>query len=310
MDSKQRAIFNIGYTCNNNCRFCAIAKNREMIADLTTAQIKEKIKQAHDDGKSELIFSGGEPTVRPDIIRLVRYAWDLGFRHIETTTNGRMFSYKPFAQKIVRAGMHFFRFSIHGHDEATHEYLTRAPGSFKEATTGIRNITDLGKEWEKHSSAPLYTEITTAIVQQNSEHILNIVKLAGDLGVGQCNFNFVIPWGSAWIHKKNIVMKISDAIPHITEAIEYDKKNRNIVKKIANIPFCFLTGYENYISEVAEGKIDIINPRGKPFDYQGHRRDMKNFGKQCTKCRYLDVCEGLYTEYIELYGTDELIPVP
>ncbi|MFH1510430.1 MAG: radical SAM protein [Candidatus Woesearchaeota archaeon] len=306
---KKRAIFNIGYTCNNNCRFCAIAKTREMVSDLTTEQIKSKIRQVREEGAEELIFSGGESSVRPDFVEIVDFSRRVGFSHIEITTNGRMFSYKKFCHDIVRAGLHYFRFSIHGPNTEIHDYLTRTQGSYDEALRGIDNIKAIAQDWRKWSVEPLYIEITTAIVKSNYQVLKDIVKLAVDMQVDQHNMNFVIPWGSAWIHKRGLIPKISDVIPYLFDAINYDKCHKRIVKKIANIPFCFMKGYEEYISEVAEGRIDIMNPQGDPFDYQNHRRAKKCNMEACKDCQRYHLCEGMYYEYIEIYGDSEFSAV-
>ena len=306
---KQRAIFNIGYTCNNNCRFCAIAKTREQVSDLSSDEIKHKIKKAWQKGAVELIFSGGECSIRPDFIELVKYARNTGFKHIEVTTNGRMFSYEDFSKKVVRAGLLFIRFSLHGHNADTHDYLTRAKGSFDEIVQGIKNLIQISKDWDKYAHSPVYIEVTTAIVEQNYRHLMKIVKLTGNLGINQNNFNFVIPWGSAWIHKKKMIPKISDVAKSIRKTIDYDKKHKGIVKKIANIPFCLLEGYGEYISEIKEGKIDIINPIGNPFDYQNHRRSKKVLFRKCKNCKYFKVCEGIYFEYTQLRGSNEFHPI-
>jgi len=309
MQERPRAIFNIAYTCNNNCRFCAIAKTREQVNDLTNKEIKEKIKKAKDEGAVELIFSGGECTVRPDFIELLDYSRKKGFEHIEVTTNGRMFCYEDFSKEAVKAGLTYIRFSLHGHNAKIHDYLTRATGSFDEIVTGIKNLTTMAKNWDKYAPMPLYLEVTTAIVEQNYRYLTEIVKLTGSLGIDQNNFNFVIPWGSAWIHRKKIIPKISDVAESIKKAIQYDQQHKRIIKKIANIPFCLLEGYDDYISEIREGKIDIINPVGKPFDYQGHRRTKKVLFTKCKKCKRFDICEGIYTEYVELRGRQEFNPI-
>lgn len=307
--SKQRAIFNIGYTCNNNCRFCAIAKTREMVTDLTTLDVKQKIEEAWQNGSTELIFSGGECSIRPDFIDLVRYARELGFKHIELTTNGRMFSYMSFAEDVVRAGLYFVRFSLHGHNKDIHDYLTRAPSSFDEIIAGIKNLVQINKNWDKYANEQIYLEITTAIVEQNYPHLVDIVKLTRKIGANQNNFNFVIPWGSAWIHRKKMIPRISDVAESIKKAIDYDRTHGRIIKKIANIPFCLLQGYEEYVSEVREGKIDIINPVGNPFDYQSHRRSKKVLFPKCKECEHFQQCEGIYTEYVTIRGSDEFIPI-
>lgn len=276
-----------------------------MVSDLSTSEIEQKMQEAWNTGIRQMIFSVGECSIRPDFLKLLHFAHNIGFKHIEITTNGRMFSYPEFARQAVQLGLHYFRFSLHGHNKELHDYLTRVQGSFDELVQGIRNIVALKNDWKKYSGEPLYVEVTTAVVKENYNHLLDIIDLSASFGVDQNNLNFVIPWGSAWVHRKVMIGKMSLAAKTIRDAIDYDKTHHKIIKKIANIPFCLLTGYEEYISEIGEGKVDIFNPVGNPFDYQEHRRGHKVLVQSCKSCKYSKVCEGVYPEYIELYGDEE-----
>ena len=102
---------------------------------------------------------GGEPTVRPDIISLIKFAKELNFDVIMIATNGRMLSYEDFARTILKAGLNSLVFSIHGHTAKLHDSLTRAPGSFKQLNKGVKNVQKKIKEIsldESHSGRIIF----------------------------------------------------------------------------------------------------------------------------------------------------------
>jgi len=96
----------LGYTCNNNCRHCVIADQREhaldMIGkeDLSTEEFKREILKSRKRGFTSIIFTGGEPTIRKDFLELLDYASFIGFR-VNIQTNGRMLYYPEFAEKVA-----------------------------------------------------------------------------------------------------------------------------------------------------------------------------------------------------------------
>ena len=67
-----RIDINTGHSCNMQCRFCYYVKSntRCLDEDLTTRQVKSMLRYARKKGKYIVDFTGGEPTIRPDIFEL------------------------------------------------------------------------------------------------------------------------------------------------------------------------------------------------------------------------------------------------
>ena len=128
-----------GYRCNNNCLFCLNINKRNAIPQKTTLQIKKEMIEAKNSGTTYLELVGGEISIRPDVIELVKFAKELEFETIMMATNGRMYSYKKFAKEITEAGLNSLVFSIHGHNAKLHDSLTQVPGSFEQLKNGIKN---------------------------------------------------------------------------------------------------------------------------------------------------------------------------
>jgi cyclic pyranopterin phosphate synthase len=106
-----------GFTCNSRCKYCTQLDYRVIPQadklDLTTEEIKERIRYAAGEGYDQIGFSGGEPTIRADFIELITTARQFDFKRIGVTTNGRMFAYRKFTEEAMLAGLDGFTFSLH-----------------------------------------------------------------------------------------------------------------------------------------------------------------------------------------------------
>ena len=127
----------MGNVCNNNCMFCDAfgekAKNK------TTVQLKKELRVIKDFSQT-VIFTGGEPTLRKDLLELLSHAKGLGFRSIAIRSNGRMFSYPDFCRKVIGAGANVFMIKVFHHPEMKHDDITRLKGSLRQSVAGMNNL--------------------------------------------------------------------------------------------------------------------------------------------------------------------------
>jgi len=91
------AILEITDTCNLLCPVCLADSQEEPSWNPSIGEIEEILKALlRCEGKPTAIqFSGGEPTIRNDLIEIIGLARDLGFRLIEVDTNGIELSKNP-----------------------------------------------------------------------------------------------------------------------------------------------------------------------------------------------------------------------
>ena len=178
---RKAILIRTGYTCNNACRFCAQGDQRDTLGDLDDAMVRERIAEALADGTPPVVFAGGEVTVRPELAEWIRLAAEGGARKVIVQTNGRMLAYHTYVQELVDAGCDIFAVALQGATAACHDWLTQAPGSFKQAILGIRNVRDAGATaW-----------VNTVITRSNFRHLPEIVTRGHGLGVS--TFRFVWP---------------------------------------------------------------------------------------------------------------------
>ena len=224
------------------------------------------------------------------------------------TTNGRMFYYKEFAKKIVDAGLNHAIFSIHGHTAELHDSLTMSKGSFDQATTGMKNLKEIAPD--------IYICTNTVISKLNYKHLPKVAENNIKLGANACEFIFIHPRGNAYKNFDEVVPRLKDIVDCIRETIIVGKQHKIDHFVMRYIPLCYMmgVGYESYLSEYESRdrlKEEHVGPEFKDLNVEENR---KKHGRvkapQCKACKYDKVCEGVFKEYAEKVGFDELIPVP
>ena len=313
-DSKiKKTVIFTTYRCNNNCRFC-IQQDIRNKETRSTDQIKVEMLNARKRGSTYLELIGGEIAIRDDFIELVEFAKGLNFETIMIATNGRMFAYKEYAHKALEAGLSSLVFSIHGPDAETHDYLTRVPGSFDQLHEGFKNVVKAAKKQDKK----IHLGVNSTIVKKNYKKLPELGKHIKNLGVRNAEFIFVdCNEGGALNNFDELVPKISEAAPYIRECLKLvDVKNNPRANwDVRYVPLCYFEGYFNQVSELAEiatFKTEQIgrDEKRSGYDYQKKRKEIARVRPdKCKKCALYEYCEGLWVEYHNRFGDDELKPV-
>lgn len=294
----KRVDIKVGFSCNNNCRFCVQAHKRPL-GDRTTKEIKNEMDEAIKNNCEGIVFTGGEPTIRKDIIELVKYANDSGYRVIQIQSNGRMFSYVNFVKKLIKSGANEFSPALHGHKADMHDWLTRSPGSFDQVVEGIKILRELDQ----------YILTNSVVNKLNYKYLPELAKLLVSLKVDQFQMAFIHAIGNAWENFDSMVPRKSDVKPHMHKSLEIGK-NSGTGMMVEAYPFCFMEGYEEYCAERFMPSTEI---RYADLFVENFEKDRKESGKkkflQCKRCKFDLICEGPWKEYPERFGDKEFIPV-
>lgn len=296
--NERRVDIKTGFNCNNRCRFCVQGDKRYKFENRDTDDVKRLLEEARQ-GIDSIVFTGGEVTIRPDFMELLSHARDLKYRVIQIQTNGRMFANRSFVEECVAHGATEFSPALHGHIPELHDYLTRAPGSFAQTVSGLKNLHALG----------LYTLTNTVITRSNYRHLPEIAKLLVKHGVAQYQFAFVHAVGTAGENFAGIVPRKTLVEPYVKRGLDVGIRAGVSVMTEA-IPYCFMSGYEDYVAE-------RIIPRTKIFDAEQTIEDYTDFrlnegklkGPPCEECCMKAECEGPWREYPEYYGWSEFKPM-
>jgi len=277
-----RVDIKIGFNCNNLCEFCVQGEKRFKFKNKTISEIKKALKNARDNKAEGVVFTGGEPTIHPDILEVVSYAKELGFSSIQLQTNGRMLAYLDFCKKLINAGVNEFSPALHSSKEKIHDELTKGTGAWKQVVQGIKNLKSLNQ-----------FVLTNTVITSKNYQDLPVVHI---LGTADKNKDWLVP-------------KKSEAMPYIKKGLDIGIAANKIVMTEA-IPYCMMTGYEDYIAEKIMPETQVVDAEGVIDSYAAYRwNEGKEKRDECKECKYFKVCEGPWKEYPEIYGWDEFRPI-
>ncbi len=295
----ERVDIKIGFQCNNRCKFCVQGDKRDFCIFKNREEVEKAMNEAYQQGKREVVFTGGEPTLHPNFLELVSSARNKGFNEIQIQTNGRLFAYDSFCLETIQAGASQFGPALHGHNAKVHDFLTGAQGSFSQTIQGIKNLEKLNQ----------YVLTNTVITTKNYKFLPQIARLLVDLGVDQYQFAFIHLGGRAGENKDWITPRKSEVMKYVKKGLDIGiKANKKVMTEA--IPYCLMQGYEDYIAEKVIPDSMVYDAGFVVEDYAQYRREKgKAKGPNCKKCKYNQICEGPWKEYPELFGWGEFKPI-
>jgi 12,18-didecarboxysiroheme deacetylase len=142
IDKKPVVVWNVTRACNLKCLHCyAHAVGRSEEKELTTEQALSMIDDLAEFGVPVILFSGGEPLVRRDIVRLGSYAVGKGMRAV-ISTNGTLITREK-AKELKKVGLSYVGVSLDGMEKINDRFRGKK-GAFRDAMAGIRNCQDVG----------------------------------------------------------------------------------------------------------------------------------------------------------------------
>jgi len=171
--------------CNMYCDHCYRDSGCQDKEELTTEQGKELLNELAKAGFKIVIFSGGEPFMRPDIFELLEHAVKLKLRPV-FGTNG-FFIDKDIALKLKEKGAMAMGISLDSLDPIKHNKFRGLENAWEKAVEGMKNCQAAGLPFQIH----------TTVMNWNQEEVLDITDFAVGLGARGHHIFFMVPTGRA-----------------------------------------------------------------------------------------------------------------
>jgi pyruvate-formate lyase-activating enzyme len=197
-------------TCNNRCEFCLDSSSQDG-GHVPRAEVEARIHAGPGQGATRLILSGGEPTLHPDYLDFIRLGRRMGYRWIQTVTNGRRFAYPKFLRACLDAGLDEITFSLHGHTAALHDELVGVPGAFDQSTAGL--LAALG------DGRPV-VNVDVCVNRKNVAHLPAILDHFIGLGVREFDLLHLVPFGRAFELRSELIYDLTEAQPTLEHAFD------------------------------------------------------------------------------------------
>jgi MoaA/NifB/PqqE/SkfB family radical SAM enzyme len=320
------------------CHFCYYQNDvraRRRDRDLTTDQCKRLMDYHRRCGMDVLELTGGEPTIRKDLLELIDYARRTArFRAVSIITNGVRLADAAFAQEVARAGVSDFLFSLQGSTEAVHDKVTGLPGSFRRLLKAIENLLSAGAK----------VRCNSVITGENLPDVRDRAALLGHLGVPVVNFILFNPIEQADQADEKNFLRYTEAARPLRDVIQ---RHGPALRKltIRYMPFCVMPDCLEHLQNVHQVHYDhdewnyyqrakVRERRWKwlagvaygmavlPGKSVWRRRGSEQYRHAaileadsrlkklrppaCRRCRFGFICGGVWRQYARRFGDGEL----
>ncbi|MHB1454775.1 MAG: radical SAM protein [Saccharofermentanales bacterium] len=198
--------------CNQRCLYCyAAGQTLAEVKELTTEEWKKIIAGCRKAGIPQLTFTGGEPTLREDLVELVEYSrWFI----TRLNTNGVRLT-EELCGQLLQASLDSVQITFYSNDPGTHNKLVGA-GNWDRTVTGIRNAL----------KANLNVSINTPLCGINCNYV-DTLRFAGALGIRYVSCSGLISAGNALTQDSGSTTLPKEELDRIlTDAFQYCKENQ------------------------------------------------------------------------------------
>ena len=298
-----RADLALTYQCNNKCSFCYVGDRKT--EELSTENWKNILDDLWKVGVPSVIFTGGEPTLRKDLVELVMDAKEFVTGLI---TNGRSLS-QELCSQLYKAHLDYVQVSLESADKEIHDKMVGVDGAWQETVTGIKNAL----------SNKIIVTTNTTLTRLNIAGFKHTIKLIQSLGVTSIACNSLICSGSGCMAIKDSGLNEDELKAALIDAKEYAKTL--VIDLQWYSPTCYLRlnpidlGFG--IKSCSAAKYNVtIEPNGDVIpcqswfeqkmgnilkdswisiwdgDYAKSIRDGKFIPENCGKCEFIATCNG------------------
>ena len=260
-------VWNSTRTCNLKCRHGYMNSDARKYQDeLTTAEAKKFIDDLADFHVPVLLFSGGEPLIRPDFFELAEYAEKKGVRPT-LSTNGTLIT-REAARRIKDIGVGYVGISLDGLQDVNDEFRGHE-GAFQAAMEGIENCVAVGQR------VGLRFTINHHNIQE-LEHIFDFIERENINRV--CFYHLVYSGRGSQMMDEDVTAEESRRAMDIIIRRTRDFEERGLKKEILTVDnHC--DGVYMYLKALKEGRVELAAQIQKYISMNGGNRSGIAFGE-------------------------------
>ncbi|MDB4444467.1 radical SAM protein [bacterium] len=178
-----RVYYELLRKCNLVCKHCFVNSSEKSEYGEPTEFVLKVINELSNNGVIDLRFTGGEPTLRKDLFKILRYAKDKKLS-VSLNTNGTFENTHKIANQIAELNLEQVTVSIDGMRK-NHEYM-RGVNTFDRTIEAVTLLSERG----------IHLRINTVITKRNFFDIPMLIELASQYAK-EINFFFMRPIGRA-----------------------------------------------------------------------------------------------------------------
>jgi MoaA/NifB/PqqE/SkfB family radical SAM enzyme len=290
VEENARSLIRINGHCNMSCAFCFVDRTAP---DFPADGLEHEIDRMWTWNKNHLVLSGGEPTLHPELPRLLSRGRTLGFRTVEIQTNGVRLAELAYAEQLVDAGLNKATISLHSVDPEHSDRITRLPRAFGRTIAGMHNLRRLGIE----------TQIAHVLTKANYAELPTFVRYLGQefpTSEGHLSICLAIAQGISDLVYDWVIPSFTEIKPFVRNALDYCLEN--------DIGFGGMLGQGGYPPCMLDGEMKYYERVLGHIYRSGDHNAQFHKAERCRECSFDAHCVGVRKSYVECYGEAEIKP--
>jgi radical SAM protein with 4Fe4S-binding SPASM domain len=132
--------WDLTWRCDHKCVHCYLVDRRQ--PELTVAEAERVLDELAEAGVMSILFSGGDPFLRPDAVDIMQAARDRDF-DLKINTHGNFID-DALADRLADMGVYRVSISIYSDIAADHDAVTLIPGSHQKSLDAARRLVERG----------------------------------------------------------------------------------------------------------------------------------------------------------------------
>jgi MoaA/NifB/PqqE/SkfB family radical SAM enzyme len=299
----ERLELHLTYTCPERCVFCSEAHRMEKYNPfpVTWGRVASILRTHAARGVTAVHLTGGEPTIHPRFVDVLKLAKKLGMR-TSVGTIGTMLRRPDFAASALPY-LDEALFSIHGPSADIHDAITGRDGSFAQVTEALKLAV---------AHRPGFgTFVNTVITAANIDHLADTVDLVQSMGASLIIISNTTPEGHGENRYQTLAVpleKLAAILPTIPA-----KAGKAIVR-FFGVPMCLLGDYASHSNDLHWDPRVTVEWQSDPgrvaftgiYSWAPDRRRVHV--DACKDCKLNGVCSGVFDKYAQMWSTDLLRP--
>jgi cyclic pyranopterin phosphate synthase len=284
----------LGYDCNLACDYCTITPTMRTRA-LAPAAVVEALRDGRRRDYDRVAFTGGEPTIRPDLLALIKASVKLGYTDVKVQSNGLLFSPDNVA-RLVAAGVTRFHVSIHTHERRAYDSLVRRADAHALMEAGLRTVVSSGA----------HVVVDVIIKEDTYRRLPDAIDWIAARGVPEIHLWYVsLTDGNA--ENFASLPAMTAAVPFMREAIARARAHAIDIKSL-HVPRCLLGEDSEHAWDPGSQRVMVVTPEAT-FELKHSRLAGQNQVPACKGCRFEPICPGVRPDYLARFGDAEFIAV-
>ena len=299
----RRLELHITYTCPERCVFCSEEHRMQAYNafPVTLGRVVRILREHAERGVEAVHFTGGEPTVHPDFHAILRVAKKLGLR-TSMGTIGTGLANPTFAARAM-PDLDDVLFSLHGPDAATHDALTRRPGSFDKLVRAVENSS------HKPGFRPSFN---TVLTRHNLATLPDTAALVASMGAGLWIVSNTTPEGLGEDAYPDLTVRLDDIRAIAPEVV---RRAGDVIVRFFGVPLCALPDVRMFSNDLHwDPRVTVewaSHPGKVSMDalYSWTPERKRTWVEACGACAWKGLCAGVFARYVETYGDGEIAPM-